>query len=76
MSKYNTLKYNCEGIENEYIALSIFDAIKFYLCLDCALKMLLSDKADALISYFEQGFDAETQAAFIQSGTSQFNLLN
>jgi hypothetical protein len=39
--------------------------------------MILGDKADSILSYLQpQGFDAETQAAFIKSGTDHFNKLN
>jgi hypothetical protein len=77
LPRYFTLRNKTKAIEYENVSLSGVDMIMFFQCLDCALQMILGDKADALISYLEkQGFDAETQAAYIQSGTNQFNLLN
>jgi hypothetical protein len=77
LPRYFTLRYRCASIEFENISLSGFDMVLFLQCLDCALQMLLGEKADLLISTLEeQGFDAETQAEFIKSGTQQFNLVN
>lgn len=74
---YFTLRYNCKSIEYENISLSGYDMIMFFQCLDCALQMLIGNKADALMSYLEQiGIDTETQAEYIKIGTDQFNLLN
>lgn len=77
LSRYFTLRNYCKASEIEKISLSGFNMIMFLQCLDCALQMLLGDKADLLISTLEkQGFDAEAQAEFIKSGTKQFNLVN
>ena len=77
MSKYNTLKYNCAGIENESITLSIFHAIMFYQCLDCALKMLLSSRADELIPFIERkGMNSTIRERYFKLGTAFFNKLH
>ncbi len=77
LPRYFTLRHNCKAIEYDDISLSGYDMVMFFQCLDCALQMLIGNKADFLISYLQpQGFDAETQAAYIKSGTNQFNLLN
>jgi hypothetical protein len=77
LSHYATLKSNCKAIELENISLSGYDMVIFFQCLDCALQMLIGNKADLLVSVLEkQGFDSETQAAYIKSGTNQFNQLN
>jgi hypothetical protein len=77
LPRYATIKSNCKAIERDDVNLNGVDTIIFFQCLDCALQMIVGDKADSILSYLEpQGFDAETQAAFIKSATDHFNLLN
>lgn len=77
LPRYATIKNNCKAIERKDVHLNGIDTILFFQCLDCALQMLVGDKADVLITELEQqGFDAELQAAFISSGTALINQLN
>lgn len=77
LPRYFTLRNNCKAIECDNVSLSGYDTIMFFQCLDCALQMILGVKSAFLLEVLErQGFDAETQTEFLQSGTNQFKLLN
>ncbi|MGE0635100.1 MAG: hypothetical protein AB7G44_00990 [Bacteroidia bacterium] len=51
---YQTLKWKCLHIENEDVQLSWFHTVLFFLCLDCALQLLLGEHADKLTPRLEK----------------------
>ena len=76
-SKYNTLKMNCLKITEHAVTLSFYDAISFYICVDCALQMLVGDKSDLLTDALDaNGMVSEVRSAFFKHGTVLFNTLN
>lgn len=74
MSRYFTLKYKCKGIERGDITMNGVDMVFFFQCLDCALQMIVGDKAYQIITALEpRGFSGETHVEFIRSGTEEIN---
>src|SRR5665213_2154619 len=54
---YETLKENCLELENGPIQLNWVQTVFFFICLDIALQMLISDHADTLIpTFMEKNF--------------------
>jgi hypothetical protein len=53
-TKYLTLKFKCREIESKKVKLSFLENIFFLQCVDCALKLLLGDKADILVPQVEK----------------------
>jgi len=73
LPKYNTLNAICTQIETAPIQLTILENILFLKCLDCAMQVLLSDKADKMLSYLARyGLTAEVQKVFFKLGTEYF----
>ena len=71
--KYFTIKMNCGEIDEHRVKLNYLDTILFYICVDCALQMLLGDKSDLLIAALEKnGFTDEIRKAFLKHGTAFF----
>ena len=71
--KYFTIKINCGEIDEHRVKLNYLDTILFYICVDCALQMLLGDKSDLLIAALEKnGFTDEIRKAFLKHGTAFF----
>jgi len=76
LPRYNTIKINCSLIEVSDIQLNYYDTIQFFICLDCALQMLVGDKSDILISAIEKkGIDKEMIKTFFKVGTDTFKQL-
>jgi len=76
-SKYNSLKTKCLEISDHPVILSYYESIFFYLCVDCAMQMLLGDKSDLLIDALEAtGMNKEVRNFFFKSGTSLFDRLH
>lgn len=76
LPRYNTIKINCSIIEIDNIELNFYDTILFFICLDCALQMLIGDKSDILISAIEKkGVDKEMLKTFFKEGTELFKQL-
>jgi hypothetical protein len=76
LPRYLTLKFNCLAIEYEDVQLSFYFAIFYYLSLDCALQMLVSDKATMIIETLEsKSITKEMQHEYIKLGTDLFNQL-
>ena len=72
-ARYFTLKARCLTIEQNPVTLTMFDTVLLLLCLDCALQMLLGDRADELIATLEkQGLDKERRSIFFREGTNLF----
>jgi len=68
-SKYNTLKMKCLEITEHPVNLSFYDAIFFYICVDCALQMLVDDKGDLMSDSLEaNGMVQKVRAVFIRHG--------
>jgi len=68
-TKYLTLKLNCWEIEKKTVKLSFLNMIFLVQCVDCALKLLLGDKADKLIPLVEKsGMDEEMRGMYITEG--------
>ena len=68
-TKYLTLKLNCWEIEKKTVKLSFLNMIFLVQCVDCALKLLLGDKADKLIPVVEKsGMDEEMRGMYITEG--------
>ena len=71
--KYFTIKMNCNEIDEHQVKLNYFDTILFYICVDCALQMLVGDKSDLLIAAIERnGFTEKIRKAFLKHGTAFF----
>jgi hypothetical protein len=71
--KYFTIKMNCCEIDEHQVKLNYFDTILFYICVDCALQMLVGDKSDLLIAALERsGFTDGIKKAFLKHGTAFF----
>ena len=74
--RYITIKMNSLEIEKQTVELSFYDTIMFYQCLDCALQLLLGDKAPGLIATLEKrGLNQEVQDIFFKNGTILFKQL-
>lgn len=71
--RYFTLKASCLNLKQNPITLTMFDSIMLLHCLDCALQMLLGDRADELIASLDQlGVDKKQRTVFFKSGTELF----
>jgi len=71
--KYFTIKMNCGEIDEHPVKLNYLDTILFYICVDCALQMLVGDKSDLLIAALEKnGLTKELRKAFLKHGTTFF----
>jgi len=71
--KYFTIKMNCGEIDEHRVKLNYLDTILFYICVDCALQMLVGDKSDLLIAALaKNGFTDEIRKAFLKHGTAFF----
>jgi hypothetical protein len=73
LSNYLTLKLKCMEIDTKPVKLSFLNYIFLLLCIDCAIKLLLGNKADILIPIIEQsGLDEECRDILIKGGTKLF----
>jgi len=73
LPRYNTIKINSLLIEIDDIQLNYYDTIQFFICLGCALQMLVGDKSDILISAIEKkGVDSEMIKTYLKKGTYSF----
>jgi len=76
-SKYNTLKMKCLEITEHPVTLSYYDAIFFYICVECALQMLLGDKGDLMTDSLDaKGMVTEVRGLFIRHGSLLFDKLH
>jgi hypothetical protein len=74
--QYTTIKLHCLQILEKDVVLNYYDTIMFFQCLDCALQVLMGDKADKLQAVMHSnGFDSDAQAIFIKQGTTMFKQL-
>lgn len=72
-TKYLTLKLKCMEIETKTVKLSFLNYFYLLQCIDCAIKLLLGNKADILIPIVEQsGLDEEYRNILITGGTKLF----
>ena len=69
--KYVNLKHKCYAIGTENISLSLFESVFFFICLDCALQVLMGDKSEEIIRSIEVSdeFGAEYRNLFIKYGS-------
>jgi len=71
--KYFTIKMNCVEIDEHPVTLNYFDTILFYICVDCALQMLVGDKSEWLIEALKRnGLTEKIRKAFLKHGTTFF----
>jgi hypothetical protein len=76
LPRYMTLKMNCAKIDEQDVQLSFFDTVMFSECLDCALQMLLGNKASKLRAALKRGgINEEIQTAYFKLGTALFTQL-
>ena len=72
--KFYSLRMKCIQIGEHDVDLTIMDVHLFLICMDCALQMILGDKADSLIPVLEQrGVTNETQMLWFKSATDLVN---
>ena len=75
-TKYLTIKFKCNSIAKRKLYLSAYDAIQFFLCLDCATQILLGDRADDMKRILEiNEFSSLHQTIFINGATQLFATL-
>lgn len=75
--KYFTIKMNCGEIDKRKVVLNLCDTILFYLCVDCALQMLVGDNADELMTALEpSGMNEKLRDDFLKVGTLFFEQYN
>lgn len=73
LTKYLTLKLKCMEIDAKPVKLSFLNFIFLLQSIDCAIKLLLGNKADILIPIVEQnGLDEECRNILIKGGTKLF----
>lgn len=76
-TKYHTLKYNSYEIEQKPVKHTLTQTIFFMICVDCALQILVSDKADILIDSLEKkGVTAQMIKDYIHHGSDFLNTTN
>ncbi|MEO5569753.1 MAG: hypothetical protein ABIT08_02365 [Bacteroidia bacterium] len=74
---YYTVKYNCMEIETGPIQLSWMHTVIFYLCLDAAMQLLVSNHSETLQPVLlKNNFTEFRQEEFIRFGNDLFNSLN
>lgn len=75
--KYMTLRQKCYAMEQHALALSIFEGIYFFICLDCALQVIVGDKSEVVSRSLEenQGIDDEIRKLYIQYGSEMIDQL-
>ncbi len=54
LPRYETIKLKCLEIDRQNVSLTWVETIFFFLCLDCALQLLLGEHADTLIPQMEE----------------------
>jgi hypothetical protein len=74
---YLTLKANYMEIEKGEIQLTFFQTVLFYLCLDVALQMMISEHSDKLqAALIKNNFVPERQKEYIKFGNEFYKRLN
>ena len=67
---YYTLKMNCLEIDKENVQLTWLHTIFYFLCMECALQMLIGDHYETLKPAVEtRGLDSTNATSFISFGT-------
>jgi len=75
MVKYHSLRLKCLQIQQQEVELSQVDVHFFLRCVDCAVQMLLGDKAEYLIRELAQhGVNDEIQSVFFKNTTRLFDM--
>lgn len=75
--RFYTLKEKCLEIAEHDVEISVVNMVAFLNCVDCAMQMLLGEKADYLIPVLEKyNITKEYQKDFFQSATSLFASYN
>jgi len=73
LPRYNTIKNNCMYINDVDVQLNYYDTIQFFICLGCALQMLVGDKSDMILQAIgEKGIDTEMIKTYLKVGTEIF----
>ncbi|WP_243346052.1 hypothetical protein [Parabacteroides sp. FAFU027] len=72
--KFNTLRMKCIQIGQHPVALTVEDIHYFLICMDCALQMILGDKADYLTPVLQQrGVTEEVQQMWFKNASQLLN---
>jgi len=73
---YETIKWKCFQIEKGTVQLSWMHTIFFFLCVDCALQVLLGEHADRLLARAEQlGLSPLKQQEFITFSSDMLRVI-
>lgn len=72
--KFYSLWTKCSRMAKQDVELTVMDTSLFLICVDCAMQMVLGDKADLLIPLLEQkGVTGDVQKIWFKSSTALFN---
>jgi len=70
-TRYRTIKMYIAEKQNQKMQFTFFNTVMICICLECSLQMLMSDKAEILMTAIEQrGLTADIQKQFLKLGTT------